>query len=334
MESQPPPTVAAERRLSTRIPVNEKATLLLGHLASVMPCTLLDLSLDGCRLRTESAIRIERGTVELIFRIGGTGFRLGGELQWTARSQEFGVCFAEMSARREAELVEVLGELTAKLAEKQAEQVRLDTAANVAREAVERLSAELAAKSAREAELRAAFNAAAGEAREIKDRLEAAKKGLSAAEKAAAVNATSMGEAIDAAVVIDAPAVAAKPSKETAPAAGGRERRQQRRHSVDSTATVFLVDVRSNVRGRILDVSLSGCRIRSEERFPVGIYRRVEVEFILDGLPFRLPGVVQSIHDRCTVGIRFVDLSDRKREQLTLLMEELEEMTRESEMPG
>ena len=100
---------------------------------------------------------------------------------------------------------------------------------------------------------------------------------------------------------------------------------------MDSTATVFLLDVRANVRGRILDVSIGGCRIRFEERFPVGIYRRVEVEFLLDGLPFRLPGVVQSLHDRFTAGIRFVDLSERKQEQLLFVIEEITEAAREGE---
>ncbi len=88
----------------------------------------------------------------------------------------------------------------------------------------------------------------------------------------------------------------------------------------------------ARVLGRILDVSLTGCRIRTEERFPVGIYRRVETEFRIDGLPFRLGGVVQSLHDRHTVGIRFLDLSDRKREHLRQLMEEIEEMQHSGEM--
>jgi len=117
----------------------------------------------------------------------------------------------------------------------------------------------------------------------------------------------------------------------------GRERRGFARYMVDSAATVFLVDLRIRIPGRIVDVSLGGCRIKSPERFPVGIYRRVEVEFTLDGLPFRLAGVVQALHDAHTIGIRLLDLSERKREQLTGLMEELEEAERreheESEEP-
>ncbi len=103
------------------------------------------------------------------------------------------------------------------------------------------------------------------------------------------------------------------------------ERRSQPRYAVDTQASLFFIDVRARIAGRILDLSMSGCRIRSEGRFPVGIYRRVETEFKVDGLPFRLAGVVQSLHDKFTVGIRFLDVSPRKREQLAQLMEEMEE---------
>jgi c-di-GMP-binding flagellar brake protein YcgR len=106
----------------------------------------------------------------------------------------------------------------------------------------------------------------------------------------------------------------------------GRERRQQSRHEVDTTATILLVNVGSTLRGRILDLSLTGCRIRTDEHFPVGIYTRVETEFRYQGLPFRLGGVIQAIHDRSTVGVRFLDLSQRKREQVLELIGEIDAM--------
>jgi hypothetical protein len=108
------------------------------------------------------------------------------------------------------------------------------------------------------------------------------------------------------------------------------ERRSQPRYAVDEAATLHFIDVRAQISGRILDLSMSGCRIRTQDRFPVGIYRRVETEFKLDGLPVRLGGVVQSIHDRFTVGIRFLDLSPRKRDQLSFLMDEIEVMQHSS----
>lgn len=101
------------------------------------------------------------------------------------------------------------------------------------------------------------------------------------------------------------------------------------RHRVDAGASVFMLDVRSRVEGRIVEVSKGGCSILLKNRFPTGVYRRVEVEFRLDGLPFRLSGVVQSIHDRFTIGIRLLEVSERKREQLTILITELEEAKRQ-----
>ena len=103
------------------------------------------------------------------------------------------------------------------------------------------------------------------------------------------------------------------------------DRRSQPRYAVDAQASLFFIDVRARIAGRILDLSTSGCRIRSEGRFPVGIYRRVETEFKVDGLPFRLAGVVQSVHDKYTVGIRFLDVSPRKRDQLAQLTEEIQQ---------
>jgi c-di-GMP-binding flagellar brake protein YcgR len=54
----------------------------------------------------------------------------------------------------------------------------------------------------------------------------------------------------------------------------------------------------------------------------------VETEFRIGGLPFRLGGVIQVVHDRDrrNVGIRFLDVSARKREQVEQLIEEIEEL--------
>ena len=103
------------------------------------------------------------------------------------------------------------------------------------------------------------------------------------------------------------------------------ERRSHSRHPVDDSATIIFFKIASRLAGRIIDLSLGGCRIRCHERFPVGIYTRVEAEFRVDGISFRLGGVVQVIHDRHTVGIRFLDLSPRKRGHLEQLIKELQE---------
>jgi PilZ domain len=104
-----------------------------------------------------------------------------------------------------------------------------------------------------------------------------------------------------------------------------RERRTGPRQPVDTSATIYLIKVGSRMRGQILDLSLGGCRIRTDNRFPVGIYTRVETEFRLHGQAVLLGGVVQAVHDRNQVGIRFLDVSQRKRDQLVELIEELGE---------
>jgi len=86
---------------------------------------------------------------------------------------------------------------------------------------------------------------------------------------------------------------------------------------------VRLVDVASKLEGRIVDLSMGGCRIRTNLPFPLGVFRRVETQFRMNGLPFRLAGVTQAIYDPFQVGIRFLNLSERMREQLKELIEEI-----------
>jgi c-di-GMP-binding flagellar brake protein YcgR len=116
---------------------------------------------------------------------------------------------------------------------------------------------------------------------------------------------------------------------------GGRERRSHVRHPVDSSAAIILVNGGARFRGRILDVSLDGCRIRSDERFLAGVYTKVETVFQLIGSTFRLGGVVQMVVDRRLVGIRFLDLSLLQREQIVELIREIErQQAPQPELPG
>ncbi|MGD1063954.1 MAG: PilZ domain-containing protein [Terracidiphilus sp.] len=104
------------------------------------------------------------------------------------------------------------------------------------------------------------------------------------------------------------------------------ELRGQPRPAVHRFATIILIKDGSRFRGRIVKLSLSGCRIRTEDRIPVGIYSRVETEFQLQGFPFRLGSVIETMYDRYTAGIHFFDLSERKRQQVLELMGELGEV--------
>jgi hypothetical protein len=105
------------------------------------------------------------------------------------------------------------------------------------------------------------------------------------------------------------------------------ERRTGARRAVDTSAMIHLIKVGSKIRGHILDLSPGGCRIRTTDRFPLGIYTRVETEFRLQGQTVLVGGVVQAVYERDQIGIRFLDVSQRKRDQLVELIEELGEAT-------
>ena len=121
----------------------------------------------------------------------------------------------------------------------------------------------------------------------------------------------------------DATAPGGYPGREHMP--NSRTRRPaEPRNEIDTTAVIHLVDLAAKVDGRIVDISHGGCRVLTHRPFPLGAFRRVEVEFYIDSVPFRFPGVTQTIYDPRSVGIRFLDLSDRKKEQLHALLSDIQ----------
>jgi len=117
----------------------------------------------------------------------------------------------------------------------------------------------------------------------------------------------------------------AVPARTPAPANVPVERRAHRRHNVDAAGKVLLVKGGVTVPGRLQNLSLGGCRFRAAERFNPGIYVRLETEFTLFGKPFRLASVSQTILDKSTFGVRFLDLSERRTEQLIEVIAEIVE---------
>jgi len=314
-----------DRRAVPRYGVDGDARLLLVEHGSTFACHIVNLGLNGCRVCTQE--RFRAGTmvhVELSFRVRGLVFRFSGVTQWTDGRFLAGIRFVNMTSRRRDDLVEALAEVEEENAGK-------------ARE----LAAEQLAAANLEAEARAAALGTA-ETLAVKqtEQAEQAAPELETAISGASGRAGGFGlanqrlpeQCLVAMSSSGSPQPPARPEAEAHAAAlppcrsAGRERREQSREEVDTTAVIYLIKIASKLSGRILDLSLSGCHIRTDERFPVGIYTRVETEFRLEGLPFRLGGVIQSIHDRHNVGIRFLDVSDRKREQVEQLIEEIREL--------
>ncbi len=269
-----------ERRSDPRYSVDQDSVLLFLGFGKPVAARMVDLSQDGCRVRTMERVAARpESPVEIFLRVNGVAFRLNGVLQWNHGGHLLGIRFANMVPRRAVELANVICEMQASVA------ARAET--------VNQLVAE---QETRETDRRGA------------------KERTPEPDRAPVAAAARRNSAPD------------EPGPQATQAPARRDRRRQPRHEVDTPAAVFLVKIGSTLRGRILDLSLSGCRIRTDERFPVGIYTRVEAEFCLEGLPLRLGGVIQVIHDRNTVGIRFIDLSDRKRQQVVELIGEIEQL--------
>lgn len=302
-----------QRRATPRLPVDGPASLLVVKHETSVPCRVTDLSKGGCRIQTAhkflAGLQVR---VEVSFTVNGLLFRLCGTTQWTDGAHLVGIRFVDVTSRRMDELVELLTEV---------EQDNAAKAAKLAAEAAAAAEAELAALLAaeKEPELEAVPLACAG--------TEPGKWGF--AEPEATGEASAEAEA--GAKCEPAVSAAEPPRMPGQPAAGkppNRERRTQSRHEVDTSAWIHLINVGSRLGGRIVDLSLGGCRIRTMDHFPVGIYTRVETEFRVAGISFRLGGVIQAVHDRdrFNVGIRFLEMSERKREQLAQLIEEIEKM--------
>ena len=244
-----------ERRSDPRYSVDEDSVVLFVGYGAPLEARLVDLSQEGCRLRTKERVTARnRLPVEVFFKINGISFRFRGVLQWTDGQNLLGIRFVNVVPRRMVELANVICTME-ETSEARADAVNLMVAEQEAPQLAGRETTERAQNRNREP--------VAGAGMELP---EPARPG------------------------VHAPLPEARTQAPKAPSR--RERRQQARHEVDTTATILLVNVASTLKGRILDLSLTGCRIRTDERFPVGIYTRVETEFRLEGLPFRLGGVI------------------------------------------
>jgi c-di-GMP-binding flagellar brake protein YcgR len=310
------------RRATPRLPVQGDASLLVLKHDCRVPCRVTDLSLGGCRIETQkeflAGIEVR---VEVSFTVNGLLLRFNGITQWTDGRHLVGIRFVDVTSRRRDELAEILCE------------VEQDNAAKAAKQAAEAAAAKAAAaKQAAEAAAAGARPALTVEDLPVQDtpmKLELAlNASCTAMETCLKKPCLERSPHAGCAGPPDAEQSKSPPALQRPAKPVKRERRAQSRHEVDTSATIHLINVGSTLHGRINDLSLGGCRIRTHERFPVGIYTRVETEFQLDGLPFRLGGVVQAVHDRdrFNVGIRFLDMSERKRAQVEQLIEEIDEM--------
>ena len=266
------PAAPPQRRAHPRFPVDEHSHLIFLAHGLPLACRIVDLSLEGCRVRTLERFSVAAGLrIEIAFKANGMAFRFSGTTQWADGLHQLGIRFTGMTLRRKEELAEVIAELE---------------------------------------------EAAAREA-------ERARQALVPVPPPAPTQPEPAALPLLPPRLPRPPQPPLPPSPRARRVPTGADRRERPRHQVDTSAVIFMIKGGVRFNGRILDLSLNGCRIRTDEPFPVGIYSRVEVLFHLNGLPFRIAGVIQAIHDRNQVGIRFLDMSTRNRMQVEELIEEI-----------
>ena len=101
-------------------------------------------------------------------------------------------------------------------------------------------------------------------------------------------------------------------------------RRQHPRYSVEGDAEVLVADGSQIFRGRILDISLSGCFIATQARLRVIVGTPVDMVFRANGVMLRTPATVRAVRPGNGAGFLFDGLSERMRAELQLLIEALD----------
>jgi hypothetical protein len=102
------------------------------------------------------------------------------------------------------------------------------------------------------------------------------------------------------------------------------EKRRHPRYSCDGSAEVYLPHGGLLFRGRISNLSISGCFI---ETAMVNLERGtlVEVYFIANQLQFRVQGNIAEVRHKRGAGISFINVSPRRAMQISTLIAELAE---------
>jgi len=112
------------------------------------------------------------------------------------------------------------------------------------------------------------------------------------------------------------------------PPPGGIERRMQTRYDMGVQAALAVLQTGNVLDGELLEISLTGCRVFTDEPNRNAVRTPVEVQFVGCGFPLRLGGEIQINRAQHAAGLLFHDIRPRIRERLNLLLDELDERDR------
>lgn len=117
------------------------------------------------------------------------------------------------------------------------------------------------------------------------------------------------------------------PTKSTVARDGAEapDRRAHQRLFCKGGAEIHIYPERMRAVGSVANLSAQGCSIEADKKMPLLPHERVEVHLHLHGLTVQLAGIVRYMENNERVGIEFTDVSKRKAEQISQLMEEIVE---------
>ncbi|MGB7547191.1 MAG: PilZ domain-containing protein [Terracidiphilus sp.] len=107
---------------------------------------------------------------------------------------------------------------------------------------------------------------------------------------------------------------------------GHDERRNHPRLKCKGVAELRILPAGGKMAAALIDLSIKGCCIEADNPIPAFTDTRVEVHLRMKGFTLRLAGAVRRLQGETQVGIEFIDMSDRKEEQIRELMADLFEM--------
>ena len=114
-------------------------------------------------------------------------------------------------------------------------------------------------------------------------------------------------------------------------AAPTANRRRHVRYACEGRAEVFLPHGGLLLRGKILDLSLSGCFIETPA-LTLERGTRVEVFFVARRMQFRVSGHIAAVSRKRGAGVAFQNLSPRLARQVADLVRELKEISESKEI--
>lgn len=104
------------------------------------------------------------------------------------------------------------------------------------------------------------------------------------------------------------------------------ERRGDARTRCKGTCEIYILPDGPRIKGSMLNLSVGGCCFESESESKVALQTTVEVRIDAYDLRLRLAGEVRRVEENKFFGIHFVEVGQRKLEQIQTLITEAQEL--------